>query len=69
LGEYKGDDPRITELMRSGLKSGDFNRIFQMVELARKRKAKEVLPDLEDLKNRYPFLGETIDQAVKEIKG
>jgi aminopeptidase N len=69
LTEFTGDDPRFIPALRAGLKSGDFGAIFPIVEIARKRKIKELLPDLEDVKKRFPFLAESIDRAIKEIKG
>lgn len=69
LTEFKGPDPRVVPILRTRLKTADFNSMFGIVEIARKGKLKELAPDLEDLKKRFPFLGQTLDQVIKEING
>jgi aminopeptidase N len=68
LAEYKGEDPRIVSSVRSALASSDFNTIFRALAVANKRKSKELVPDLEAVKKRYPFLGEQVDSAIKSMQ-
>ncbi len=69
LSEFKGDDSRLVPALRSAIKAGDFGSVFAVFEIARKRRITELLPDLEGLKKRYPFLNADIDRVIKEIKG
>ena len=66
---YKGDDPRIVPALRNALQSGNFNMIFNAIAIAKTRKIKELVPDLQTLKTQSPFLGPTIDSAISAING
>jgi aminopeptidase N len=67
LANFKGDDPRIVPAVRTGLNSGNFNMIFQAMGIARTRKIKEVIPDLEVLKKQFGFFASQIDAAIADI--
>lgn len=68
LSSFKGDDPRIVPALRNAIHSGNFNLIFQAIQLASSRKIKDLIPDLEDLKKEFsPFLDQPVDKAIGEI--
>ncbi|MHB8635367.1 MAG: M1 family aminopeptidase [Fimbriimonadaceae bacterium] len=68
LADIKGDDPRIVPALRAALQSTDFRSLLSAVQIASKRKIKELIPDLLDLKKRFPFGASLVDQAIKTIQ-
>lgn len=67
MAAYKGDDPRVLPTVRRMLASTDFDSILGAVEVAKARKMKEVIPDLEAIKKRYSFAANEMDKAIAEI--
>jgi len=67
LQSFKGDDPRVVPALHNALTSGNFNMIIPAITIARTRKVKEVIPDLQALKAQFGFFGQQIDEAIAEI--
>lgn len=67
LRNFKGQDPRIVPAVRTALASGNISLVFPAMTVARNRKIKEVIPDLQALKTQFSFLGSQIDSAIAEI--
>jgi HEAT repeat protein len=67
LGSFKGDDPRIVPFLRKVFASDNTNILFRAIQIARTRKIKEVIPDLQAVKAKYSFAAQTVDAAIAEI--
>ncbi len=69
LSTFKGSDPRIVEVLRSGLKNRNFQLLAAVLQVIGERKVKELIPDIEQLKKDIPqgagFFQETIDAINK----
>jgi len=63
----EGNDPRIVTALRNALASGNFNMMFPAIDIAKTRKIKELIPDLQAMKAKYSFAAETVDSAIAEI--
>jgi aminopeptidase N len=64
---YEGDDPRIVDAVRAGLTDFNFRIGRTVLQIAAKRKMKEVLPDLDRLEKTSRFLVNFIEEFKREI--
>ncbi len=67
LQTYDGNDPRLVPLLRPMIASRDYSLAFDALAVARRRKFKECLPEMEDLLKRTPFAPQIVEQAIKDV--
>ena len=68
LSNFKRDDARIVPTLRQLLTSDAFGLVFASIDIAGKRKLKELIPDLLKVKARLRFAGPQVDRAITTIQ-